>query len=44
MHLAGAVPLALRVVAPWLPKALVAVHQRWWSLVPKLLRVFEAGW
>jgi hypothetical protein len=44
MHLAGANPLALRAVAPWLSKALVAVQQRWWSLVPKLLRVFEVGW
>jgi hypothetical protein len=40
MHLAEPDPLALRVVPPWLPKA---VHGRWWSLVPKLLRVFQVA-
>ena len=38
MHLAEADSLALRVVPPWLPKA---VYGRWWSLAPKLLRVIE---
>ena len=38
MHLAEADSLVLRVVPPWLPKA---VYGRWWSLVPKSLSMIE---
>jgi hypothetical protein len=38
INLAEADSLALRVVPPWLPKA---VYGRWWSLVPKSLSMIE---